>query len=82
MTDVLAGIKAWRHEVTRSFLLQNTSFSYEAELAMKALQNGWRVKDVAVSTDARVSGMSSVHVFRDGWKLFRDITLIWKNRKA
>lgn len=82
MTDVLAGIKAWRQEVTQSFSLQNISYSYEAELPMRAIQKGWRVKDVPVSTDARVCGVSSVRIFRDGWKLLRDITVIWKSAGA
>lgn len=82
MTDVLAGVKAWRSEVTQSFSLKNKHYSYEAELPMQALKHGWRVKDVAVSTDARLSGVSSVRIFQDGWKLFRDITVIWKSKLA
>ncbi len=77
MTDVLAGVKAWRSEVTKSFPLKSNSYSYEVELPMKAIRNGWRVIDVPVSTEARLSGMSSVHAIRDGWNIFKDINKIW-----
>lgn len=73
MTDILAGVKAWRREVTQSFELTSDSFSYETELPLKALKNKWRLVDVAVKTDARTTGVSSVSVVRVGLKLLQDI---------
>ena len=74
MTDVLAGFKAWKREVTQSFILKSNTYSYEAELPIKSLQHGWRVIDVPVTTESRKEGVSSVRVFRVGIKLIRDIT--------
>lgn len=72
-TDILAGIKAWRREVTASFSQDADDFCYEAELPIKAIRHGWRVGDVPVRTDPRRFGRSSVDVVRTGWALLRNI---------
>lgn len=68
-TDILAGIKMWRREVTESFPLLSNDFCYEAELPIKAERLGFRVMDVPVKTNARLYGKSKVPVFRIGWRL-------------
>jgi glycosyltransferase involved in cell wall biosynthesis len=73
ITDVMAGAKAWRKEVTDSFALTSPTFSYELELIAKSIRKGWRVAEVAVTTDPRTSGESSVHVFEHGMEVLRDI---------
>lgn len=77
MTDVLAGVKAWRKEVTDSFSLKSNSYSYEVELPMRAIRKGWRVSDIPVSTEARLVGTSSVNAIRDGWNIFKEMNKIW-----
>lgn len=72
-SDLLAGMKAWRREVTRAFRWQSDGFSYEAELPIKAVRLGFRVVDVPVSTEERRAGESSVRVLRTGLRLARDI---------
>lgn len=72
-SDLLAGMKAWRREVTRAFHWQSDGFSYEAELPIKAVRLGFRVADVPVTTEERRQGLSSVPVLRTGLKLARDI---------
>ncbi len=81
MTDVLAGMKAWRRSVTDSVRLTTETCSYDAELPVKAVAAGFRVMDVAVTTDARQGGVSAIHVFRDGRRILWDLTcfrLGWK----
>lgn len=73
LTDVLAGVKAWRNDVTKSFQLESDNYSYEVELVAKALRKGWRVISVSVTTDPRTRGVSSVNVFKTGLQLLRDI---------
>lgn len=73
MTDVLAGMKAWRRAVTDSFDWQSDGFSYEVELPIKALRRGFRVVDVPVTTDPRRSGQSSVRVLRTAARLCADM---------
>lgn len=79
MTDVLAGFKAWKKEVTKSFELESNSYSYELELPVKAIFHGFRVVDVAISTVPRVKGESSVRIFRVGFKILFDM-ILWKWR--
>ncbi len=81
MTDVLAGMKAWRRTVTDQIRLTTETCSYDAELPVKAVAAGFRVQDVAVTTDARQGGVSAIHVVRDGWRILWDLTyfrLGWK----
>lgn len=72
-SDVLAGMKAWRRELTEQFSLESDTYSYEAELIAKAVRGGWRVLDVPVTTEIRNAGHSSVRVFKTGCQLLRDI---------
>jgi len=72
-TDLLAGMKAWRREVTGAFRWESDGFSYEAELPIKAVRLGFRVVDVPVTTEERRAGRSSVPVLRTGLGLARAI---------
>jgi len=74
MTDVLAGMKAWRREVHERIKLRSEGCSYDAELPVKAVRAGFRVVDVPITTDARHGGVSAIHVVRDGWRILRDLT--------
>lgn len=73
MTDVLAGMKAWRRDVTTSFRWVSDGFSYEVELPLKALRGGFRVLDVPITTEARRTGQSAVPVLRTGARLCADM---------
>jgi glycosyltransferase involved in cell wall biosynthesis len=74
MTDVLAGMKAWKRTVTDRIRLVAENCSYDAELPVKALRAGFRVMDVPITTDARQGGVSAIHVVRDGGRILRDVT--------
>ena len=73
ITDALAGIKMWKREVTDSFKLKSYTYSYEAELFIKALKKKWRVVDVPVTFEPRTEGVSTVSVFRAGMIIIKDI---------
>lgn len=74
MTDVLAGMKAWKRVVTERVRLVAENCSYDAELPVKALRAGFRVIDIPITTDARQGGVSAIHVVRDGARILRDLT--------
>ena len=74
MTDVQAGFKAWKKTAVRPADLRSDNYSYEVEIPIRALQNGLRVMDVAITTDARQGGETCVNVVTDGLKLLRDIS--------
>ena len=81
MTDVLAGMKAWKRDVTQQVRLTSENCSYDAELPVKAVAAGFRVVDVPITTDARHGGVSAIRVFRDGRRILTDLTcfrLGWK----
>ena len=58
ITDILAGIKAWKKEVTASYNLSSDNYSYEAELPIMALKKNWRANDVPGKTFPRNTGFS------------------------
>lgn len=72
-SDVLAGIKLWKREVTETFTLTADDYTYEVELPIKAKRRGFRVVDFPVSTEARAHGQSSVNVFKTSLALLKNI---------
>lgn len=74
MSDVLAGMKAWKRIVTEQVRLVAENCSYDAELPVKAVRAGFRVLDIPITTDARQGGVSAIHVVRDGARILRDLT--------
>lgn len=72
-TDILAGIKVWKREVTESFEFKSDDFCYEVELPIKAMRCGFRVCDYGVRTAPREHGKSSVNVVRVGLSLLAQI---------
>lgn len=74
MTDLQAGMKAWSRTAIARIALRSDNYSYEAEIAVKAVRLGLRVLDVPITTAARDAGESKVSVARDGIRLLRDIT--------
>lgn len=73
MSDVLAGFKAWKRSVTESYALTSNIYSYEVELAIRALNKRWRVVSVPVTTEPREHGKSNVRIFRVGARIVYDI---------
>lgn len=74
MTDVQAGIKAWKKMAVQPVELQSNNYSYEVEIPIRALRKGLRVMDVPITTDARQGGETCVNVVTDGIALLWDIT--------
>ncbi len=72
ITDALAGIKAWKREVTQTFTLNSYNFSYEVELFAKAIRKGFRITDVAVRYQNRKEGESKVHLLKAGCLILKD----------
>jgi dolichol-phosphate mannosyltransferase len=75
MTDVQTGLKAWTASAMRRIDLRSDNYSYEVEIAGKALMRGLRVREVPITTDARRAGKSNVTVVTAGVALLRDIAM-------
>jgi dolichol-phosphate hexosyltransferase len=75
MTDVLAGMTAWHRRVMDAIELVSDNHSYAVEIPVRALQRGFQVVDVPVTTEPRRAGQSKVNVVRHGLEILRDTTL-------
>lgn len=75
LTDVQAGLKAWTAAAIHRIDLQSDNYSYEVEIAAKAVLRGLRVIDVPIATEARHAGRSKVRLLPAGLSLVRDIAL-------
>lgn len=73
ITDALAGLKAWRREITESFELTSFTFTYEIELFAKAIRKKYRVMDVPVRFCIRSKGKSKVGILKTGLRIIRDV---------
>lgn len=69
MTDVLAGMKAWRIEAVPVIFPASDGFEYEVEIPARALRGGLRVCEIPISTRERAAGESKVSVIRTGAKI-------------
>lgn len=75
MTDVQAGIKAWRKSALMEIDLISDDYSYEVEIGTRGVAQGYRVCDCPVATLKRFGGMSHVNVVVDGSKLIWDVVM-------
>lgn len=73
ISDALTGLKAWRKDVTHSFILESNKFSYEIELIAKAVRLNWKVVSIPITTTSRELGNSKVSVFKNGLEIIRDL---------
>lgn len=82
ITDPQAGMKAWTRAAAERIALECDNYSYEAEIAVKAVTRGLRVVDVPVTTLARAAGETKVHVVRHGLRLLWDLTRFAAGERA
>lgn len=79
--DVLTGLKAWRREVTESFPITSSHFSYEVELIANAIQQGFKVLEVAVHYETRKKGESKVPLLKTAGLILYDSLRFKYSRK-
>ena len=72
-TDVFGGLKAWKADVIKDINIQENSFAYEAEIAIKAKRYGYTVIEVPTAYKRRVGGKSKIrflyHIFEIPWRI-------------
>jgi len=66
ITDVMAGFKAFRTPVLIKINPQTAHFGYEAEMAIRAVQYGYKVVNVPISYRKRSEGKSNVSSLKHG----------------
>lgn len=61
-TDIFSGFKAWKTDAIRNIDIQESDFTYEIEILIKAKKKGYRVKEVPVSYRRRVTGKTKLNI--------------------
>jgi len=78
--DLFSGYRVLSRRFLDTALLVATGFDVEAELSVQAQVHGFRVAEVPVEYRARpVGGRSKLHTFRDGYRILRGITILFRD---
>lgn len=72
-SDFCYGYIALRRECVEVLELQSDGFEIETELIVRASRAGLRIAEVPSRELARISGISNLHTFRDGWRVLRTL---------
>jgi hypothetical protein len=82
LTDILSGYRAFSRAFVKNVPLSSGGFEVEAELTIKALQNGYRVRELPVDLAARPEGSrSKVRIVRDGFIILNTILALSRDYK-
>lgn len=82
LSDVLSGYRAMSRAFTKNISLSAKRFEIEAELTIKALENGYVVREVPLDYKNRPEGsFSKLNTFRDGVIILFTIIRLFKDEK-
>jgi dolichyl-phosphate beta-glucosyltransferase len=81
VSDTQCGFKAFRKDVSRQLFqeLRRTRFSFDIEVIVRAYLRGFSLKEVPVSCFNE--GPSSVRIFRDSFRMLRELEGIRKEKQ-
>lgn len=73
LTDFQCGLKAFRKDVIEDLLptIKNERFLWDTEILIKAYRKHYKI--VEIPAIVHPAGRSSVHIFRDTWRMFRGL---------
>lgn len=72
-TDLCCGYNAFHKSLLQNIDLREGEFDYEPALILKAKKAGLRITEVACVDRGRISGVSKLSNFGQGWKALRTI---------
>ena len=82
LTDILSGYRAFNRRFVEDMPLFGGGFEIEAELTVKALQNGFRIEEVPVNLVPRpVHSQSKIRIFHDGFVILSTILALVRDYK-
>lgn len=82
LTDILSGYRAMNHKLVKSLPLFMTGFEIEAEITIKSLERGFRLKEIPVELRPRQAGsFSKIRVLRDGFRILSTIFALFRDYK-
>jgi glycosyltransferase involved in cell wall biosynthesis len=73
VSDSQSGFRAYRREVFDSTTIKSKGFDIETELTVKALTNGFTLKEVPIRCIGRTGSDSRLNTFTDGFAIFKTI---------
>src|SRR5262245_18732041 len=82
LTDILSGYRAFNRRFVQNVPLFGGGFEIEAELTVKALQNGFRIEEVPVDLVPRPAhSHSKIRIFHDGFVILSTILALVRDYK-
>jgi glycosyltransferase involved in cell wall biosynthesis len=73
ITDSQTGFRAFKRSFLDEIDLVSSGFEIESELTMKALKNGFQLKEIPIFCQARKYDISRVRILRDGIRIFKTV---------
>jgi glycosyltransferase (TIGR04182 family) len=77
--DILSGYRALTKDCVSRLNLEKTGFEIEAEMAIKSVKQGMRIKEVPISYQKR-KGKAKLNTFRDGFKILSTLYMLAKTQ--
>lgn len=78
--DVFSGYRSFSRNFVRNIPLLSEGFEIESEMTIKALEQGYSIKEIPVQYQERPKGsQSKLRTFRDGWKILLAIFSILRD---
>jgi glycosyltransferase involved in cell wall biosynthesis len=79
LTDILSGYRAFNRKFVKGLPLFGGGFEIEAELTIKGIERGYRIKEVPVDLSFRTAGNSKVNLLRDGLVIVNTILALFRD---
>ena len=73
VTDSQSGFRAFRYDALKDMNIDSYGFDVETEMLIKLLRKGFEFKEVPVTFDQRIEGVSRLNPFKDGFKILKAI---------
>jgi glycosyltransferase involved in cell wall biosynthesis len=82
LTDIMSGFRVMSKQFVKNIHIISPGFEVETEMTIKALKNGFQIKEVDVDYKERPHGsISKLNTFSDGWKVIKTLFIIFKDYK-
>ncbi|MCJ7696680.1 MAG: glycosyltransferase family 2 protein [Anaerolineaceae bacterium] len=82
LTDILSGYRVFNNKVIKTIPLFLKGFEVETELTIKAIERGFRIKEIPVDLSERQEGSKSkIKILKDGVRILRTIVSLFRDYK-
>jgi glycosyltransferase involved in cell wall biosynthesis len=82
LKDIMSGMRVMNKQFVKNINISSSGFEVETEMTIKALKNGFVLKEVDIQYKERPPGsFSKLNTFKDGFLVIRTIFMIFKDFK-